>query len=48
MKKLLLANIKADLDTIMGSYDRRAELESSDPHALAEAESYEDDLQQEL
>ena len=33
---------------MMGGYDRRAELESSDPHALAEAESYEDDLQQEL
>ena len=37
-----------ELHTMMGGYDSRAELESRDPHALAETESYKDDLQQEL
>ena len=47
-RKLILANVKADLRTLMGGFDRRAEIESSNPCALVVTGTYEDELQREL
>jgi len=43
-----LANIKADLRTRIGGFDKKAEVESSDPCAVVEDDSYVNELQQEL
>ncbi|KAF8415069.1 hypothetical protein EV426DRAFT_701826 [Tirmania nivea] len=46
--KLILANIKADLRTRIGRFDKKAEVESSEPCTVVENRSYLDELQQEL
>ncbi|RPB18288.1 hypothetical protein L211DRAFT_854268 [Terfezia boudieri ATCC MYA-4762] len=48
VRGLILANIKADLRTRIGGFDRKAETEASDPCALVEGESYISELQEEL
>ncbi|RPB23611.1 hypothetical protein L211DRAFT_849602 [Terfezia boudieri ATCC MYA-4762] len=48
VRDLILANIKADLRTRIGGFDRKAETEASDPCALVEGESYISELQEEL
>ena len=47
-RKLILAKVNADLCTLMGGFDRRVEIESSNPCALVVKETYEDKLQREL
>ena len=47
-RKLILANVKANLHTVMGGFDRQAEVESSNPCALVVTGTYEDKLQREL
>jgi len=44
----LLANIKADLCTKIGGYDKRSEMESSIPSVVVEDEAYEEELGREL
>ena len=46
--KLLLANIKADLRTKVGGYDRRTEVESSIPSVIVEDDGYKEELEKEL
>jgi len=48
VRNLILANIKADLWTRIGGFDKKAEVESSDPCAVVEDDSYVNELQQEL
>ncbi|RPB25704.1 hypothetical protein L211DRAFT_848029 [Terfezia boudieri ATCC MYA-4762] len=48
VRGLILANIKADLRTRIGGFDRKAETEASDPCALVEGESYISELREEL
>jgi len=48
VRKLLLANIKADLRTKVGGYDRRSEIESSIPSVIVEDDGYEEELEKEL
>jgi len=43
-----LANIKAHLRKRIGGFDKKAEVESSDPCAVVEDDSYIHELQQEL
>ena len=47
-RKLILAKVNANLRTLMGWFDRRVEIESSNPCALVVKETYEDKLQREL
>ena len=47
-RKLILANVKADLRILMGGFNRWAEIESSNPCALIVMETYKDELQREL
>ena len=47
-RKLILSKVNADLRTLMGGFDRRVEIESSNPCALVVKETYEDKLQREL
>ncbi|RPB25703.1 hypothetical protein L211DRAFT_848028 [Terfezia boudieri ATCC MYA-4762] len=48
VRTLILANIKADLRTRIGGFDKKSEMEASDPYALVEGESYITELQEEL
>ncbi|RPB18125.1 hypothetical protein L211DRAFT_854434 [Terfezia boudieri ATCC MYA-4762] len=48
VRTLILANIKADLRTRIGGFDKKAEMEASDPCAVVEGESYISELQNEL
>jgi len=40
--------MKAELQTRIGGFDKKAEVESSDPCAVVEDDSYVNELQQEL
>jgi len=44
----LPANIKAELHTKIGGYDKRTEMESSMPSVVVEGEAYEEELGREL
>jgi len=44
----LLANIKADLRTKIGGYDKRSEMESSIPSLVVEGDAHEEELGREL
>jgi len=44
----LLANIKADLRTKIGGYDKRSKMESSIPSLIVEDDAYEKELGTEL
>ncbi|RPB18175.1 hypothetical protein L211DRAFT_854379 [Terfezia boudieri ATCC MYA-4762] len=48
VRTLILANIKADLRTRISGFDKKAEMEASDPCAVVEGESYISELQNEL
>ncbi|RPB17970.1 hypothetical protein L211DRAFT_854615 [Terfezia boudieri ATCC MYA-4762] len=48
VRTLILANIKADLRTRIGGFDKKSEMEASDPCAVVEGESYITELQEEL
>ena len=43
-----MANIKADFRTRIGVFDKKAEVESSDPCAVVEDDTYVHELPQEL
>ena len=43
-----MANIKADLRTKIGGFDKKAKVELSDPCAVVEDDSYMNELQQQL
>ncbi|KAF8416583.1 hypothetical protein EV426DRAFT_578631 [Tirmania nivea] len=47
-EKLILVNIKADLRTRISGFDKKVEVESSEPCAVVENGSYLDELQQKL
>ena len=46
VRNVILANIKADLCTLIGGFDKEAEVELSDPCAVVEDDSYVYELQQ--
>ena len=48
MRRLILANIKADLRTYIGEFNKKVEIESTAGCAIQESESYAQELQQEL
>ena len=47
-RKLILANVKGNLHTVMGGFDRQAEVQSSNPCELVVTGTYEHKLQREL
>ncbi|KAF8438319.1 hypothetical protein BGX38DRAFT_1144980 [Terfezia claveryi] len=48
VRMLILANIKVDLRTRIGGFDKKAKVEASDLCAVVEGESYISELQEEL
>ncbi|RPB18319.1 hypothetical protein L211DRAFT_854229 [Terfezia boudieri ATCC MYA-4762] len=48
VRTLILANIKADLRTRIGGFDKKSEMEASNPYAVVEGELYITELQEEL
>ena len=44
----MVANVKADLRTRIGGYDKRGEIESSVPCVVVEDDTYVDELEREL